>query len=359
VSVIHTPSEVELIAPLLFLHFRKLEYFRSEQELFREDVARYIANPLNAFAMIKRATIDLSLIIERLSKRRQPVEALARYRIKTSSLAHAVKCLLLIQRIYKLPTDDIARGIINNRRIGDRMTTNDLFVMGSVAANLTGEEFLAREYLDRALEQSDRLGEVDESAVRMKIVNLCEQIHDYKGAALQLKELLMKEPDNSEAAEYVTRIVKLFQTHGNGKLSIDDPFRAKFKRDGKYSKRKEFELISDVCRGERKAEARATLQCRYISSAPFVRFKVEEVNRDPHIVLIVDVLSDAEIQSLKEITAEGDEKSIYDAARVAELYDKDSELVARISSRIEVGKKNFAFDYSLKFSFAGHDGTLG
>lgn len=290
--------------------------------------------------MIKRATVDVSLLIERLSQLNFRTEPLARYRIKESSLTHAVKCLLLLQRLYKLTTDDIARGIINNRRIGMRMSQHDLFVIGTIAANLTGEEVLARNYLEHALTHHDRMSEVDEAKLLMKITNLCEQLHDYKGAALHLKELLMKDPENVEATEYVARIVELFQAHGNTKMSADDPLNAKLVRNGKYSRRKEFELMGSVCRGETMSDdSSKMLNCHYISSAPFVRFKMEEVNREPHIALYVDALSDNEIQSLKEITAaaaRGDEKSIYDAVRVAELLDKDHQLGARISQRIEV-----------------------
>ncbi|KAG5683353.1 hypothetical protein PVAND_012639 [Polypedilum vanderplanki] len=324
----------------------KLEYFQFENELFRKDVTKYIANPLNAFSMIKRATVDLSLIIERISVLNQPVETIARYRIKQSSLTHAVKCLLVLQRFYKLSTDDLARGIINYRRVGEKMSPNDLFVIGTIAANnLTDEVFLAREYLELALKNHrknfDHLNEVDEIKLLMIITSLCERMHDYKGAALYLKELLMKDPDNIEATEYAMKIVALYKEHGSTKFSIDDPFNFKFIRDGKYTRRKEFELMSDVCRGKMiREESSKMLHCQYVLSAPFVRFKMEEVSREPYIALFIDVLSDNEIQSLKRIaavaTVGGDEKSIYDAVQVAaELYDKDHSLVARISRRIE------------------------
>jgi tetratricopeptide (TPR) repeat protein len=299
---------------------------------------RYIANPLNAFSMIKRATVDLALVIARLSERNQPVATLARYSTKESSLTHAVKCLLLIQRLYKLSTDDIARGLINYRRIGDKMTPNDLFVIGNIAANIAGEQFLAHEYLESALRniQNDKFKELDAAKLLLTITRLCERMHDYKSAARYLKDLLMREPDNAEAAEYAMRIVAQFQTHGTSKLlPLDDPFNVKLVRDGRYSKRKEFELVSDVCRGALTSDSKM-LQCRYTSSStPFARFKVEEVSRTPHIALFVDVLSDNEIQSLKRITQGAGEKSNYDAA----LYDKDHELVARISRRIEVSRE--------------------
>lgn len=298
--------------------------------------------------MIKRATADLSMIMEHISgssvgSSSNKKEMFARYRIKDLSLTHAVRCLLLVQRIYKLSTNDISRGIIHNRRIGDTMTPYDLYVVGKIAANLTNEEFLAREYLELALRKyrdgSDRLKEIDEMQLLMRITNLCERMHDYKSAAFYLKEFLIKKPDSDEATAYAMKIVKLFQSHGNSKLSFDDPFHANFERDGKYTRRKEFELISDVCRGKMVKETNK-LNCRYVSFAPFTRFKLEEVHTDPYVVLYIDVLSDNEIQSLK-IVASAKEKSNFDAVRMASLHDKDYKLAERISQRIEVLISNF------------------
>lgn len=118
----------------------------------QQDVAKYIENPLHGFSMIKRATKDLSLIIERLPS--EQADKLKNHRITESSLVHAIKCLLLLQRIYKLQTRDIARGVVQQRRIGGKMTPHDLYVIGNVASNLTSEEFFAREYFELALEKT-------------------------------------------------------------------------------------------------------------------------------------------------------------------------------------------------------------
>lgn len=141
----------------------------------QQDVAKYIENPLHGFNMIKRATADLSLIIERLPS--EQADKLKNHRITESSLVHAVKCLLLLQRIYKLQTRDIARGIVQTRRIGDKMTPHDLYVIGSIASNLTSEEFFAREYFELALVKTkeghdSKWSEINESNLLMKIARV-------------------------------------------------------------------------------------------------------------------------------------------------------------------------------------------
>lgn len=311
----------------------------------QQDVAKYIENPLHGFGMIKRATADLSLIMERIPS--EKADKLRNHRITDSSLAHAVKCLLLIQRIYKLRTRDIARGIVQTRRIGDKMTPHDLYVIGSVASNLTNEEFFAREYLELALEKTkeghdSKWNEINESSLLMKIAQLCERMHDYQCAALHLKQLMTDHPYNVEVAPFAMRIAQLFQTNSDAKIKFDDPFggREKTELNGKFTPHKELELISDVCRGKlnRNAMEVSKLHCFFITTnfySKIAPFKAEAVNLDPYILLYQDVLSDEEIQSLKTFLQQrnANEKSTLDATS---LFDNDSEVVARISRRIEV-----------------------
>jgi Prolyl 4-Hydroxylase alpha-subunit, N-terminal region len=322
---------------------------KKEHDVLKQDVARYIENPLNAFSMIKRATIDLSLLMHLFP---QQTLHLSRHRIEEFSFVHAVKCLLLLQRIYKLQTRDIARGIVLNRRIGDRMTPHDLYAVGKCASKITNEEYFAKEYLELALERyqngyDKNFREIDEVKLLILLVNVCESMRDYKSSITYIKEILIKEPTNIKAAEYGMKLVQLFKEHGNAKLSYDDPYNFKSNRDGKYSTRKEFELMSDVCRDKLKRNVAeiSRLHCRYSSTNSFTRlarFKLEEVNLEPRIFLIVDALSDDEIQSLKNIAIQEsksrskvDEKSIYSVVGMASLYDS-YELVSRISQRIEV-----------------------
>lgn len=328
-----------------------MQYFLDEHDYMQQDVAEYIENPLHGFGMIKRATADLSLLMERIPKEQAVV--LEAHRIHETSLEHAVKCLLLIQRIYKLPTRDIARGIIHNHRIGVRMTPHDLFVIGNVASNLTNEEFFAKEYFELALEKKkggfDKLNEINELHLLLKVAQLCERMHDYRSAGLHLKQLMLSDTSNIEVAQYALRIVKMFQEHGNSKLKIDHPYNdddgdERDERAGQFSSRQEFSLMSDVCRGKlNRNEAQTNLHCRYFSTAAYSQlmpFRVEVVNADPYILLYHDVLSEAEIQSLKTFVREqkANEKSIRDVIRWRAMYDKDNRAIARISRRIEVSE---------------------
>lgn len=308
----------------------------------KQDAAKYIENPLHAFGMIKRATADLSLIMKRIPSHH--AESLQIYRIHDSSLVHAVKSLLLIQRIYKLQSRDIARGIMHNRRVGDKMSPHDLYVIGDVASNFTNEEFFAKEYLELALEKrreghDSKWNEINESNLLMKIARLCERMHDYRCAALHLKELMLNDPSDVEVAAYALNIVEMIKEQSNTKIQFDDPFSVSIQRDGKFSPRKEFELISDVCRGKlnRNDALQSELYCNYVASnfySEIAPFKAEAVSLDPIIVLFHDVISDDEIQSLKKLA--GQQKSISNVIRMTSLYDKENELLASISQRIEV-----------------------
>lgn len=321
-----------------------MQYFQYEHDLMQQDVASYIENPLHGFSMIKRATTDLSLIMERIPSEQAELK---NHRITESSLVHAVKCLLLVQRIYKLQTRDIARGVVETRRIGGKMTPHDLYVIGNIASNLANEEFFAREYFELALEKikeghDSKWSEINESSLLMKIAQLCERMHDYRCAALHLKQLMMNDPHNVEVATYALRIAQLFQSNTDAKIKFDDPFvgSVKFERNGKFTPQKELELISDVCRGKlnRNAMEISKLHCFFITTSFYSKiapFKVETVNLNPYILLYHDVLSSNEIQSLKTFL-KANEKSTMDVLRVTSLFDNENELVARISRRIKV-----------------------
>lgn len=325
------------------MYFRKLQYFLYEHDFMKQDATKYIENPLHGFGMIKRATADLSLIMKRIPS--QHAESLQIYRIHDSSLVHAVKSLLLIQRIYKLQSRDIARGVMQNRRVGDKMSPHDLYVIGDIASNFTNEEFFAKEYLELALEKHGeghdrKWNEINESNLLMKIARLCERMHDYRCAALHLKQLMLNDPNDVEVAAYALNIVKLIKEQSDTKIQFDDPFStASVHRDGQFTPRKEFELVSNVCRGKLNGNAaRSTeLHCNFVISNSFSKiapFKAEVVNFDPLIVLFHDVLSDVEIQSLKKLARQ--QKSISNVIRMTSLYDKENELLASISQRIEV-----------------------
>jgi prolyl 4-hydroxylase len=332
-------------------YFRKLDYWQREHRILKQDVTKYITSPLNAFKMIKRATADISLLTKLIPSFLM-VNELEKYRLNDSSLTDAVKSLLLLQRIYKLPINDIARGYIKDYRIGDQLSPHDLYVLGSAACNITNEEFFAKKYLELAhqklKEGYDKRNEIDGRELLMKIAKLCERMNDYKCSAFHIKQILLNHPDddNRKATEYAMKIVELFNEHGTSRISFEHPYDVKIIKDGMYSRRKEFELVSDVCRGKlrRNVMEMSRLRCRYASSSPFTLlapFRMEEVNLDPYIVTYLNVLSHNEIQSLRKATIrkDTDEKSIFDVIRMASLYDNNNVMAARISRRIEVISK--------------------
>lgn len=312
----------------------------------QQDVAKYIENPLHAFSMIKRATTDLSLIIERIP--REQADKLKIFHITDSSLTHAVKGLLLIQRIYKLRTHDIARGLIQTQ-IGGKMTPHDLYVIGNIANNLTSEDFFAREYLELAYEKTkdgddSKLNEINERSLLMKIAQVCERMRDYRCSALHLKQIMTIHPNDVEVATYALRIAQLFRTNADAKIKLDDPFDGveKIERNGEFTPHKERVLISDVCGGKliQNAMEISKLHCFFITTnfySKIAPFKAEAVNLNPYILLYHDVLSSNEILSLKTFLQQQkmDEKSS-NVVRMASLFDNENELAERISRRIEV-----------------------
>lgn len=174
----------------------------------------------------------------------------------------------------------------------------------------------------------------------LKNPQLCERMYDYRCAALHLKQLMMNDPHNVEVAMYALKIAQLYESNLDAKIKFDDPYGGgKIERNGKFTPNKEFELISDVCRGKlnRNAMEISKLYCFFITTnfySKIAPFKVEAIHLSPYILLYHDVLSTNEIQSAKMFLQ--NEKLTQDVGRMTSLFDSDNVLAARISRRIEV-----------------------
>lgn len=323
-----------------------------------KDVTSYITNPLNAFNLIKRVTADIELIEDLFPEQSKDFLAnIDELRPERDDLQGAVEGLLRLQIIYKLQTEEFAKGIVDGNKIHKDLTAFELFVIGEQALLLEGQEYFAEEYLTLAWNATSSGGdpdrEVDDVIMLTNLITFYNRTGDYVNAIRVADSLIQAFPDNFEYFLKKMIFERLNKMFGTSPYLVTDPFNEFFCKDGHYSAHKEEILYSQVCRGNvsKPLSEQSKLHCRFTYKSPFsqlARFKIEEVNLEPYIVVFIDVLSDNEIEFLKNITKpkieraqtlthdlQG-EKSNFRVAKLAWHYDKEHEIIQRISDRIEV-----------------------
>jgi prolyl 4-hydroxylase len=335
----------------------KIGKWINESENAEKNFVEYIGNPLCAFLLIKRMTVDYKQIQNQLGME------IEKFQPDDSDLAGAVEGLLRLQPFYKQKSSDFAKGFIDGVKTREELTAHDLYIIGSEASKINGQEYFAKEYLKLAWEkhlmESELYHEFDETELLAKLVELYENSNDYENALAIVNILSRKHPTEESVENKRNQLLRYYKRFGNSKLEEKNPYIDSFIKTGYYSEENEMVLYGQMCRGEvvKSPKEIAKLYCKYVSNSAFSKiapFKAEVANLDPYVVNFIDVISDTEIEILKNISRpnierakimnnEGESRFVSNRLRVAQIawfFDEDHEIVQRISQRIEVSKFN-------------------
>lgn len=316
---------------------------------------QYVNNPLNVILMIKRASSDTNLIRNRFPEKSTIfLNTIKNLQPSENDLNEAVEGLLRLQSIYKLKSDDFANGIVDGKRSRARLSAHDLFIIAEEAFKLKGQEYFAKEYYKLSLIKipSDVDKEVDENSLLMKWATSYSKSKEFPQAIVLVDMLIQKNPESKEFVALKESLVSGQAKQGNKKVVLKDPFSDAFERNGKFTKLKEKILYSQVCRGNvtKSPKDLAKLHCRYISSNQFsrlARFKVEEINLNPNILLFIDVVTNDEMELVKNmskskatratiLTTAGSKISSKRVSQIAWLHEIEHEVLKKLSQRVEV-----------------------
>ena len=338
---------------------RKLQVWQDERVIVNQGITRYVTNPLNAFLMIKRATSEIEQIKKRFPETsNQFYEKVQKILPSNDDLTGAVDGLLRLQFIYKLKSEDFANGIIDGEVTRKPLSPHDLFVIGSQSLELGDQLHFAEEYLKLAWVKLksglDINGDLAENDLLLKLIAVYKITGNYQKAIEIVDVLVYKNPGNLKFMEEKQLLMEDLVRFGTSNIRQNDPFDEFFFKNQKFTGRKDRILYSQVCRGHLKKsnEELSKLHCRYVSNSAFsklARFKIEEANLEPYIVLFIDVVYESEIETLQEMTrpyieragifaddtADG-ELSRNRVAQYAWHSDHEHEVVQRISNRVEV-----------------------
>lgn len=325
----------------MLIKFRKLVNMKKEHRSIGSDFLDYVSNPLNAFLLVKRITLDNKLINQRLST--TSTEFLSKVSNLTSSqseLTGTVTGLARLQETYELRSEDLANGIIDGIKYRDELTAHDLYDLGSELLN-ANKNHLAVEYLNLALVKLDKYPEKYLKLLALtRLADAYNSTKQYYEAINILDEMLVLESLNEMYLERKEDFQQL----------IDEQFKLEDDEEYEVLHNKELKLYRRVCSGIESQDAIkiSRLHCRFISNSFFsklARFKIEEASLVPYIVVFIDVVSDDEIEELKHIskltftTAKILKEDSTDLeirlAKVAWFEDEENEIVARLSRRVE------------------------
>ncbi|XP_073949601.1 prolyl 4-hydroxylase subunit alpha-1-like [Choristoneura fumiferana] len=331
-----------------------LQVHKAEYERAMEDIPDYLGDPVNVFKLIKRLTIDLAeidynIIVGAANIRNMAVKREDLKYPTTDDLAGAAQALTRLQNIYRLDVRDLADGVLSGFQ-GRPLTAADCFDITRTLYNNTDyNNTLAwsMEALRKFKEESNIEHTMTESEIMEYIIFSHFYIGDVKSALEWSNKLLELDPDHPEARNNILRFEETIkeqeQENRTEKKQSSDVEMISYSTKLKYNA---------LCRDEKKIPSEITkrLRCRYLMEHhPFLRLapiKVEQVYIQPDVYVFHEVISDEEIESIKNLSlprlqralVEREtgkrEKAYYRVSQSAWVNSTESEAIARLSWRV-------------------------
>ena len=320
----------------------------------QNNIANHQRDFVSTFSLIKRFTVDIKILKSQFPEELRPsfdnVTAQG-LQLTEMDLVDAIENFIRLQTIYKFKTEDLMKGIIGGEKISLDLTTHDLFIIGKEAFKTKTQDFLAQEYFhivwDRIKSGQFSDKEVDERFLLLSLVSSYNRTGQFQRAINTVNVLVDKYAEYKRLIE-VRKVLEVQEKKfGSSLMAMVNPFKDTFEKNGKYSVEKDENVFAQACRGSLKRANKDDnrLKCGfvYLYKRKFTRlaqFKVEEVNMNPYVVIFHDVLTDQEIDHLKNISKSKVRWNQRVTGSVAkstwlskEIADK---VVERISQRVEV-----------------------
>ncbi|EEZ97484.1 Prolyl 4-hydroxylase subunit alpha-2-like Protein [Tribolium castaneum] len=334
--------------------------YKNQHDKASENVQVYVANPINAYTLVKRLTADWREV-ENLINSDLSLDCLANItHIKETmkfptdeDLNGAAVALTRLQDTYRLDTSSLARGELNGVKYSSELSAADCFELGRQSYN--NEDYYHTQLWMR--EADARLKrEANETVDRSDILEYLA-FSTYKQGNIPLaldltNKLLEILPSHPRALGnkiyYEDELQKSVNTKKKGDDGGEPEGESKPYVDP-YGR----EFYEQLCRGEISlpVEKASKLKCFYLSrNQPFLKiapFKVEEAHHRPDIFIFRDVLADSEIATIKRMaqprfkratvqnTDTGElEIAQYRISKSAWLKEEEHKHIADVSQRV-------------------------
>ncbi|XP_045495201.1 prolyl 4-hydroxylase subunit alpha-1 isoform X1 [Colias croceus] len=346
---------------------RHLNIYKREHKLAMEDIPNYLGNPINAFTLIKRLTSDLDHIERSIEIGTDYIKNLTVNHADVKypnleDLAGAAHALTRLQETYHLEVEELAEGRLNGVIYSTPMSAGDCYELGKALYN-------EKDYTNALAWMTVALRKYKEEnqPYLFKEVDIMEYIGfshyllgDVKTALEWTKKMLALDPKHVRASgnvqhynKFISETEEKLRKRRRGETGEDVEEEEYVKPKEKLSDyAKERKVYEKLCRGEMDIpqEIAKTLTCRYLTeNHPFLKIapvKMEYMYRNPDIIMFYEVLSDNEIEYIKNLARPRFKRATvhdpktgelvpahYRISKSAWLKDEESSLVARVSQR--------------------------
>jgi len=305
-----------------------IEAYEEVQNLAKNDVDKYIGNPLNSYLLIKRLTSDWKEVKNLMSSKitedsfANMTDSYERP-LKWPSeddLSGAAIALTRLQDTYNLSPSDMSQGKLNGVNYGTSLSAHDCFELGRQHYN-NGDYDNTIIWMKQAMKRLDQEVMGKETIKRSDLLEYIAFSYytsgNLKKALHYTNELIAVDPEHPRAAGnklYYETNLDDHSSEVDGRKKGDDGFEEDAEPEFSISERSlidnsqnEQVVYKKLCRGEKTKiyEREKDLQCRYnygyhpaLKIAPF---KEEELYLNPKIVMFYDVLSESETFAVKSL----------------------------------------------------------
>lgn len=361
----------------------KLKLFRDNymkiHSAASDDSESYLANPVNAYLLVKRLTTDWkqveNMVITGPTETGRDILSSLNQSNSVNSfpsaedLNGAADALLRLQDTYQIDTSSIARGRIPVREPSKNMTTNQLELTAADCFELGRHSYANGDYYHTKLWMTEALDLLEEEEIKTaELHDILEylafatfQSGDIETALQLTNRLLSIDPHHERALGNKIYYENMIESAKSNKKLGDDEKEVvvdnfvQSKSTAWPTEKPERELYEALCRGEKQLSPRveSELKCFFwdTSKSPYLRYthiKVEEAFKKPHILQFYDVITDTEINVIKNLAGPrlqratvqnyktGElEYAAYRISKSAWLKNSEDEAIARMSRRIE------------------------
>ena len=346
---------------------RKLaEDFETHSSTALSNPEQHLGNPVSAFLLVKRFTTDWDNIVANYISSNSTGHFLERLTSKTDSfpndedLTGAAMALMRLQDTYALPTEKIARGELLGVKNSQPLTAEDCFELGRHTYN-QGDYYHTVLWMQEALakyEQEDPKT-VGKSTILDYLAFSVSMQGNLRAAYNFTVEFLKLEPDHVRAQNNLKYYEKMIaeaeeekRKKGDEGVVVQEDKIVNKRPTDDYRSSDEFRIYEQLCRDEEtqyRTDIERKLFCYYKRHHPifYIRpLKEEVMNLKPRIVIFHDVLTNEEIEKVKELASPrlhratvqnpqtGNlETALYRISKSAWLKDHEHKLIERISQR--------------------------
>lgn len=356
----------------------QLKLFRDNYQrvhkLASKDVDLYLANPVNAYLLVKRLTIDWQTVKNLVTVTPSQIGDQALSNLSKSldiaksfpsveDLIGAADALIRLQDTYKLDTSTMARGQLSSAVSSNyaqitqpNAVDSDIELSAGDCFELGRHSYTIADYFHTSLwmkEAHERLKKetiktADESEILEYLAFCTHKGGDTRKALEYTESLLHLQPNNQRALGNREYFISLLGSNSTDQLEGDPSSSLKAR-----IRSQEYEAL---CRGESLLSPAVTrkFKCFHMNTTaiPYLRYmkiKVEEAYKEPAILLYHDVMRDSEIEKMKQLAIPRLTRSTvldvktgssvatpFRIGKTAWLSDNEDEMIKRVTRRVEL-----------------------